>query len=128
MERPGRLIKWTEQIGYMKTKNVVLGLCIFLFFQSQSIEAQARDYRKDSLQFKMYTRLFINEQLQLDSINIKKIFCDYCTETQMEVLHNEAMRQSRLERHNPKYKKAGEHRLALLVRFSKEDFKRLNKQ
>ena len=112
----------------MKTKYVILGLSVFIFFQSQSIEAQARDYRKDSLQFKMYTRLFINEQLQLDSISVKKIFCDFCTETQMEVLRNEAIRQSRLERRNPKYRRVGEHRLALFVRFSKEDFKRLNKQ
>jgi hypothetical protein len=75
----------------------------------------------------MYTRMFINEQLQVDSIRVKKIFCDYCTTAQKEVLYNEALRQSHLERYNPKYKKAGEHRLALLVRFSKEDFKRLNK-
>jgi len=112
----------------MKTKYVILGLGIFLFFQSQCLKAQTRDYRKDSLQFKMYTRMFINEQLQVDSIRVKKIFCDYCTEQQLEVLHNEALQQSALERHNPKYRKAGEHRLALLVRFSKEDFKRLNKQ
>jgi hypothetical protein len=44
----------------------------------------------------------------------------------MQVLRDEAMRQSMIERHNPRYKKPGEHRLALYVRFSKEDFKNLN--
>ncbi len=88
--------------------------------------AQSKDYRKDSLQFKMYTRMYVNEQLRVDSITVKKIFCDFCSDEQMEVLESEALRQSRLERHNPKYRKPGEHRLALIVRFRKEDFRKLN--
>lgn len=126
MELLGRLIKWTEQIGFMKNKHAVVVIGLFLFFQSQYIMAQARDYRQDSLQFKMYTRLYVNEQLSIDSIIVRKIFCDFCTETQREVLYGEAIRQSRMERFNPKYNKKGEHRLALYVRFSKKDFKKLN--
>ncbi len=110
----------------MKTKYFILAISVFLFFQSWNTHAQSRDYRKDSLQFKMYTRLFVNEQLGVDSITVKKIFCDYCSEVQTEVLNNEAIRQTRIEQYNPKYKKPGEHRLALIVRFSKEDFRKLN--
>lgn len=109
----------------MKTRYVVLVISVFLFFQGQSIQAQSQDYRKDSLQFKMYTRLFVNEQLGVDSITVKKIFCDYCSELQTQVLNNEAIRQTQIERYNPKYKKPGEHRLALIVRFSKADFRKL---
>lgn len=128
MVRPGRLTKWIEQTGYMKIKYVILAIGFFLFFQMTSAKAQARDYRKDSVQFKMYTRLYINAQLGLDSISIRKIYCDYCTEKQMRVLRGEAIRQSHLERRNPRYNKKGEHRLALYVRFSKEDFKKLNQK
>ncbi len=99
---------------------------LFLLSASNVTFAQSKDYRKDSLQFKMYTRMYVNEQLSVDSITVKKIFCDFCSDTQMEVLENEALRQSKLERYNPKYKKPGEHRLALIVRFSKEDFRKLN--
>lgn len=99
-------------------------LIVFLTF---GIKAQTyTDFRKDSLQFKMYTRLYIDEQLQIDSLTVKKIFCDFCSDRQMDVLHQEAIRQSMIERHNPKYRKPGEHRLALVVRFSKADFKKLN--
>ena len=87
---------------------------------------QNKNFRDDSLQFKMYTRLYINEQLTVDSIAVKKIFCDYCSDIQTEVLTNEAIRQSKIEQYNPKYRKAGEHRLALIIRFSKEDFRKLN--
>ena len=128
MEPPGRLIRWTGQTGLMNNTYVIQVVVILLFFKSACVQAQSRDYRTDSLQFKMYTRLYVNERIQIDSIAVKKIFCDFCSDTQMEVLENEALRQSKLERYNPKYKKPGEHRLALIVRFSKEDFKRLNTQ
>jgi hypothetical protein len=110
----------------MKINTNISVLIICLLAIGQLSRAQSKDYRKDSLQFKMYTRLYVNDQLGVDSIAVKKIFCDYCSKTQMEVLENEAIRQSKLERYNPKYKKPGEHRLALIVRFSKEDFRKLN--
>jgi len=94
------------------------------FAKAQS--TPSKDYRNDSLQFKMYTRLYVGEQLQLDSISVRKVFCDWCTDVQLDILKEEAMRQSLIERYDPRYKKPGEHRLALYVRFSKEDFKNLN--
>ncbi|TVZ22708.1 hypothetical protein JM84_1618 [Dokdonia sp. Hel_I_63] len=125
MERHGRLTRWIEVTGLMKHRYfIIVGLLLsFAFAKAQS---STKNYKIDSLQFKMYTRLFVNEQLQVDSVTVKKIFCDYCSESQMAVLREEAMRQSLVERYNPKYKKPGEHRLALYVRFSKRDFKNLN--
>jgi hypothetical protein len=125
MERHGRLTRWIEVTGLMKHRYfIVVGLLLsFAFAKAQS---PTKNYKIDSLQFKMYTRLFVNEQLQVDSVTVKKIFCDYCSDSQMGVLREEAMRQSLIERYNPKYNKPGEHRLALYVRFSKEDFKNLN--
>lgn len=109
----------------MKTKYLhsILFLLVSAFVKAQ---LPVKDYRQDSLQFKMYTRLYINEQLKIDSVTVKKVFCDWCSEPQMDILHQEAMRQSMIERYNPKYRKSGEHRLALYVRFSKEDFKKLD--
>lgn len=99
---------------------------MLLFSAFAKAQSPTKDYRKDSIQFKMYTRLFVSEQLTIDSVTVKKIFCDWCSDSQMDVLQQEAMRQSMIERYNPKYKKPGEHRLALYVRFSKDDFKNLN--
>ena len=101
---------------------IAIFMLTFAFAKGQS---NSKDYKKDSLQFKMYTRLFLSERLQVDSVTVKKIFCDWCSDVQMDVLHQEAMRQSMIERHNPRYNKPGEHRLALYVRFSKADFKNL---
>ncbi len=102
---------------------IVAFLCFFAFAKAQ---VSTQDYRIDSIQFKMYTRIYVGSQLQLDSVIVKKIFCDWCSESQLDILREEAMRQSMMERYNPKYKKPGQHRLALYVRFSKEDFKKLN--
>ena len=74
----------------MKIKYAIVLLILTLFFLGQGLQAQSRDYRKDSLQFKMYTRLYVNDQLGVDSITVKKIFCDYCSEAQIKVLQNEA--------------------------------------
>lgn len=122
MERHGRLIRWTGQIGLMKINGYIIVLLLLIV--SQGLYSQ--NYRTDSLQFKMYTRMYVNDQLGIDSIVVKKVFCDYCSERQLEILNNEAYRRTIFEKDNPKYKKPGEHRLALYVRFSKEDFKALN--
>ncbi len=100
-------------------------VAVFILAPFWLLKAQS-SYRADSLQFKMYTRLFVSDQVQLDSVVVKKVFCDYCSERQIEVLKKEAYRQSVLESENPKYKKPGQHRLALYVRLSKEDFRALN--
>ena len=101
-------------------------IILLLLFGVHSLCAQQIDYKKDSLQFKMYTRLYVSESLETDSIIVKKVFCDYCSDRQLKVLEKEAYRQSLLERNNPKYRQPGEHRLALYVRLSQRDFKAIN--
>ncbi|MDC8004179.1 hypothetical protein POV27_08965 [Aureisphaera galaxeae] len=110
----------------MSHKKRIVLLGILVFAGMSSLLAQQRDYRKDSLQFKMYTRIYVNKSIELDSVVVKKIFCDYCSEKQLEVLREEAFRRSVYESRNPKYRKPGEHRLALYIRLSKVDFKALN--
>lgn len=90
-------------------------------------QLSTRDYRRDSLQFKIYTRLYVNDQLRTDSVKVKKVFCDWCSDKQIAMLQEEALRQTTLEQYNPKYKKQGEHRLALYIRLSKEVFKEIDK-
>lgn len=85
-----------------------------------------RDYRVDSLQFKMYTRLYVNPELGVDSIVVKRVFCDFCSERQLIALRKEAYRRTLYEQNNPKYKTPGEHRLALYIRLSKKDFKAID--
>lgn len=109
----------------MKIKLVLFSILLMCYAFAKA-QTASKDYRKDSLQFKMYTRLYIDQQLNVDSVSLRKVFCDWCSESQMEILRQEAIRQSLIEQHNPRYKKPGEHRLALYVRFSKEDFKNLN--
>lgn len=109
----------------MKHKCIIL-VGVLLSFAFAKAQIPAKNYQIDSIQFKMYTRLFVGKTLEVDSISVKKIFCDWCSDSQMSVLRQEAIRQSKIERYNPRYKKPGEHRLALYVRFSKEDFKNLN--
>ena len=109
----------------MKHKCIIL-VGVLLSFAFAKAQSPAKNYKIDSIQFKMYTRLFVGKTLEVDSITVKKIFCDWCSDSQMGVLRQEAIRQSKIERYNPRYKKPGEHRLALYVSLSKEDFKNLN--
>jgi len=96
-----------------------------MFIAPINVFGQQRSFRADSLQFKVYTRLYINERLAIDSIVVKKVFCDYCSEKQLQFLKNEAYRMTRLERRNPEYQSSGEHRIALFMRYEKEGFKKI---
>lgn len=108
----------------MKVK-LWIGFLIAFLVIHQGI-AQQHSYRKDSIQFKAYTRLYISKTLEIDSIRVKKIFCDICTDIQLVALRQVALHMTKAERYNPKYRKEGEHRLSLYIRLSKEKFKALN--
>ena len=126
MQRLGHSIRWIGPIGLMKLKNLIVIFIVCFCTGIHSTMAQQRDYRKDSLQFKIYTRLYVNKTLELDSLVVKKIFCDFCSAEQRKALEEEAYRRSLMESRSWKYKKTGEHRLALYIRLSKLDFKALN--
>ena len=104
---------------------IVIVTLVLILLSPENMDAQ-EGYRADSLQFKMYTRLYVGTESGLDSIVVKRVFCDFCSRVQLEMLKREAYRQSLFESRNPKYQSPGEHRLALYVRLSKKDFKALN--
>lgn len=96
-------------------------------FCFQNLEAQ-KGYKKDSLQIKIYTSIkYINSVAK--EIKVRKIFCDYCNELQLEALKEEGIRRSYLVRNNKENKVVnGERKLSLYIRVSKKDFAAIKKE
>lgn len=100
-------------------KSVILIIVISIFSLSQ---AKAQGYKKDSLQFKIITQIKY-KQSKVESISLKKVLCDYCTEIQTEQLGLEALRLAALEQDDPRNKmKKGIKILSIYIRLSKVDF------
>jgi hypothetical protein len=99
----GHLIKWIELTGLMNRKLIIIAvfMLFFAFAKAQS------GWRKDSLQFKVFTRLYINELKMVDSVKVQKIECDYCSQRQILGLGKEALHRTRLDIDNPKYSEKG---------------------
>ncbi len=104
----------------MKTNTLIL---LFLLFNIDTIAQHS--YRKDSLQIKVYSRLYVSKMLTIDSIKIKKVFCDFCTERQKNHFREEAYYRTGQEALHPKYRKPGLHKMALYIRISKKEFSKL---
>ncbi len=85
-------------------------------------------YQKDSLQIKVYAEYqYVNQQLK--AIEITRIFCDYCSESQLEKIKKEASRLAYLSRHRNKPSKSNEtKKLAMYIRVSKKDFAAIKQQ
>lgn len=101
-------------------KFLLVLLTTFCFY---NLNAQnGNGYSVDSLQIKVYTEIdYINNIPK--AINIKKVFCDYCSESQVVGIEDEALRRSYIERNLKKNKLVnGIKRLALYIRISKSDF------
>lgn len=122
MEPHGHLIKWTEQIGLMKARLII----ILSFLCLPSMVSAQRSWREDSLQFKVYTRIYFNKKEQIDSVKVQKITCDYCSQKQVLALSEEALHRTRMDLNDPSLKKIGVHVQAHFIRISKEDFKTIN--
>jgi len=79
-------------------------------------------YQKDSLQIKVYTEVEYVNRLVKD-IKVSKVFCDYCSEYQTELLKEEAIRRTYLERYEEGIRLTnGKYKHALYIRISKKDF------
>ncbi|WP_299886653.1 hypothetical protein [uncultured Lacinutrix sp.] len=92
---------------------------IILFIAQISI---AQSYKKDSIQIKAYTEITYNNN-KVESIKLKKVFCDYCSEFQLESIGEEALYRANAEKYLPENKlKKGKKRLAIYIRISKVDF------
>jgi hypothetical protein len=87
----------------------------------------AQSYKKDSLQIKVYTEISY-KKAKATNIKLKKVFCDYCSETQTESIGEEALRRADSEKYHPENKlENGKKRLAIYIRISKNDFKSITK-
>ncbi len=96
-------------------------LIIFIMFCFSNLYAQ-KGYAKDSLQIKVYTEIdYVNSLAK--AINVKKVFCDYCSDNQLIGIEDEALRRSYIERNLKKNRvKDGKKKLAIYIRISKSDF------
>ncbi|WP_290701395.1 hypothetical protein [Lacinutrix sp.] len=106
----------------MKSKTATYKQIIMLIMLCTFQTISAQDYRKDSLQIKAYTEI---EYKAGEAINIKlkKVFCDYCTKNQLELIGEDAVRRTDSEKNDPKNKlKDGKKKLAVYIRIAKTDF------
>jgi len=84
--------------------------------------ASQNGYKKDSLQIKVYTNIeYVNNEAK--SIEVRKVFCDYCSEIQKVAISEEAKRRSYAVRNNKENRLMnGIRKLSLYIRISKKDF------
>lgn len=89
---------------------------------SVSNAASQNGYKKDSLQIKVYTNIkYVNNEAK--SIDVKRVFCDYCSEIQIEAISEEAKRRSYAVRNDKENRLMnGIRKLSLFIRISKKDF------
>lgn len=84
-------------------------------------------YQKDSLQIKAYTEIIYRDGL-VKEIQVKKVFCDYCSEFQLKLIGEEAYRRTYLIRNDEGIKQVnGKFNHALYIRISKKDFANMKK-
>jgi len=109
----------------MKRPQIILFL--FVCFITANCFSQS-GYQKDSLQIKVYTEIEYLES-QVKDIEVIKVFCDYCSEFQTEMLSQEALRRTYLEKDNEKIRLVnGKYKHAIYIRISKKDFSELKEE
>ena len=102
---------------YKYTLIIVLFICSFKSF--------TQDYRIDSLQIKAYTEIEYKAG-EPTNIKLKKVFCDYCSKTQLTLIGEDALRRADGEKYDPKNKLVdGKKKLAVYIRIAKTDFARI---
>lgn len=101
-------------------KNIIALIILFITFGLS--ESKAQSYTEDSLQIKAYTEIKFTENIA-EHIILKKVFCDYCTEFQIEKIGEEAVRRADIEKYDLKNRlENGYKKLAIYIRISKYDF------
>ncbi len=112
----------------MKAINIKYKLFIILYSVGGLFMSYAQSYQKDSLQIKSYTDITFKDRI-VQSIKLKNVFCDYCTERQKELIGVEALRRSEYEITSPKNRlDNGIKRLAIYIRIAKIDFAALREE
>lgn len=93
-----------------------------LLFSLGFYNVHAQSYRKDSLQFKIYTITTFKDSKVKDVV-LDKVFCDYCSNSQLIALGQLGLKQSNKLIKKPKNRMVnGKNRLAIYLRISKKDF------
>ena len=110
----------------MRIDRIILVLCSVLSL-STDVRSQASVFA-DSLQIKAYSLIYVNRQLKVDSIGVGKIYCDYCNEEQRDLVSRQVLSLTRKRYLRKVYDKAGVYRNVLYLRYSKEEFRKLNNQ
>ena len=84
--------------------------------------SKAQSFRKDSLQIKVYTLAeFSNSELK--NIKLRKIFCDYCSEKQLNVIGELGLKKAKeVVKSSRKKVNNGTQKIAVYLRVSREDF------
>ena len=102
-------------------------LCI-VFFLIGAVAVAQGGFRKDSLQIKVYT--VINyEGSHPQTIDVTKVFCDYCNEKQIESIKQRAWNMTYDMRYAPENRiDEGKRKLALFIRIAKSDFSKLDNE
>ena len=85
-------------------------------------------YAKDSLQIKLYADIEYKNRQPI-RIDVRKVFCDYCSEKQLKRVKQEGWRRAYMERYSSENRMVtGIRKLTLILRFAKRDFKDMNKE
>ena len=93
-----------------------------LLFSLGTFNALAQGFKKDSLQFKVYT-IAIFKDSRVKSIELDKVFCDYCSDEQTTALGQTGLKLSNNLIKKPKNRLInGKKRLTIIIRVKKEDF------
>ena len=102
-------------------KNTYKYTLVFVLFICCAL-VSAQSFKKDSLQIKAYTEIEYKAGEPIN-ITLKKVFCDYCSKTQLSLLGEDAIRRADGEKNDPKNKlKDGKKKLAVYIRIAKTDF------
>jgi len=100
---------------------------IAILFGSMQVFGQ-KGYATDSLQVKLYADITY-ENRQTKEIKIRKVFCDYCNESQLKFIKEEGWRRAYEERNLPENRlRKGVRKLTIIIRIAKEDFQNLKNE
>lgn len=102
-----------------------IALCFCILFTCKTF-AQI-GYQRDSLQIKVYTEIEYRDGMVKD-IKVNKVFCDYCSEYQIERIKEEGIRRTYVTGQEEEIGITnGKYKQALYIRISKKDFLEMNK-
>ena len=105
-------------------QTILVLLCLFSFAKG---EAQ-RGYSKDSLQIKVYAEI-LYQQSKATSIEVTKVFCAYCNDTQTKLLEEIGYEKAYIDRYAKENRmKDGKKRLAIYLRLPKDKFRELKNE